>query len=212
MRSSLPKEVSPATPGRASAADEPDHNYVEKYLKSHSSAEALDYRLSYWRMGLVNHLFDRYSYLDVGCGTGGYFQLLHGANRIVGIDQSSLMIKAANQLATSSGYRDKAVFFCGTFEGYQDNKKFDVIRLGVYGSYLPLSKSTIEKAMGLLTPRGVIFLNFSYTSKIIALTLNRKIVMTPSRLSSFLRKNSDLQIIAKWIGRGSFTAIVGKTP
>jgi len=50
-----------------------------------------------------------------------------------------------------------AEYFCGTFEEYQTQDKFDLISLTVYGPYEPLTSQVLEKARSMLKKDGLIF-------------------------------------------------------
>src|SRR5690554_1667772 len=46
-------------------------------------------------------------------------------------------------------------YFCGTFEDYQTQDKFDIIALTVYGPYILLTSEVLEKANSMLKKEGL---------------------------------------------------------
>lgn len=182
--------------------------YVMGYRDSHSHPKSTDYRLGYWKYGLINFLFSDYKLLDVGCGTGGFYQLLTNVKVIVGIDQSQKMVAVARQMAVGKEYEGKVNFFCGTFEEFRTADSFDVIVLGVYGTYVPLQESVLRKAESLLSPGGFIVVRFHHTNRLIALTMDRHIVLNRARLLKLISVSSNLKIVRHYSESSGLTAFL----
>lgn len=137
---------------------EPDDAYMEGYRQSHLSPESVDYRLAYHRIVLLDGILRNYTYLDVGCGTGGYFRLMRNASRITGLDRSPRMLAAAKELAAELDYADKVRFVQSEFENFEPDETYDAIRLGVYGSYEKVTVGSLQRAHRMLRPGGFILI------------------------------------------------------
>lgn len=190
-------------------------DYVAKYRLSHLNQEDPQYRAGYWKLGVANSLLSDYRYLDVGCGTGGYFGLLSNARKIVGIDKSAKMISAAKDLARGSNYERRTGFHHGDFNSSLEDpnvkgQSFDLIRLGVFGSYEPLTVEVLRDAEKLLSSRGLILLNFSYSNLVIARTLNRDIVLTQRRLNRLLSASGHFNVLLDWHHRRGYAALLNR--
>lgn len=184
--------------------------YVASYAVSHQNPSSFEYRFGYWKLGLIDFLLSDYRYLDVGCGTAGYFSLMERAEQLVGIDRSPKMIAMAETLARESAYGEKTRFYCGEFNDSFRDEPFDFIRLGVFGTYEPLRLETLELAYRFLRPGGMALLNFSPTNGIASRTVNRHIVLTPSRLRRLLRKHEGFEICGEWQVPGGYVALLGR--
>jgi 2-polyprenyl-3-methyl-5-hydroxy-6-metoxy-1,4-benzoquinol methylase len=96
---------------------------------------------------------------DVGCGTGGYYQLLKNYRHITGIDASAQMIQTARQLQSELKI-DNVAFVCNQFEKYVTQQKFDVVKETVSGWYVPWSEEIVTKIAGLLKPHGLVVVQY----------------------------------------------------
>jgi SAM-dependent methyltransferase len=135
--------------------------YVESYRRTHLHPEDLEYRLSYYRIVLLDGLLRDYSYLDAGCGTAGYFRLMRNARRLTGVDYSERMIATAQDFSVRNGYAGKTRFVCSDFSAFESDETYDAIRLGVYGSYLPVSVPVLKKAHAMLRPGGFLLIGIT---------------------------------------------------
>lgn len=138
-----------------------DDKYVMSYLSSHKDAPTRQYKMDYLAELMMDGLSisQNHSILYVGCGTAGFTRLFKKTKKFVGIDYSPKMLEVAKksqQSFTPHSVPD-AEYFCGTFEEYQTQDKFDVISLAVYGPYVPLVTQVLEKAKSMLKKDGLIF-------------------------------------------------------
>ena len=129
-----------------------DEKYAHSYLSSHQNNPTRKYQLDYLAELMMDRLSisDSHSILYVGCGTAGFTRLFKKTAKFVGIDYSEKML----HLAPLSNSRE---YFCGTFEEYQTQDKFDIISLTVYGPYVALTSHVLDKAKSMLKKDGLIF-------------------------------------------------------
>ncbi len=182
--------------------------YVDSYFATHLGQRGLDYKTDYFKIGLIDHLLTDYRVLDVGCGTGGYFDLYRGATRVVGIDHSALMVAGARELQKRGVITKNAEFHETTFPQYFSNSLFDCIRLDVYGSYLPLTIPILQKASRLISPGGLVFLSFSWSSWVGAKIRHRKITLGPVRFRRLMRKFPSFRIYIEYWTRRSYNVVL----
>src|SRR5713226_7893653 len=130
--------------------------YADHYIATHLSIpDFWAYKNGYLDIVVVDSLFREYTMLDVGCGTGGYYQLLKNYKHITGWDFSHYMIEAALKLKTDLSLCN-VDFVCARFEEFESNQKFDIVRVpGVFGTYMPWTLQALSKVCGLLNDGGV---------------------------------------------------------
>ena len=130
--------------------------YADHYVSTHvDESDEFTYKTGYLEFLLIDVLFEQYTMLDVGCGTGGYYRLLRNYRHITGLDFSPHMINAATQLKTDQGI-ERVDFVCGRFDDFDPGKKrYDVVRCTVVGWYEPWSMASLERVHGLLNEHGV---------------------------------------------------------
>src|SRR6185503_19104916 len=77
--------------------------------------------------------------LDLGCGCGRHFRFLEGAQKIVGIDVSSEMLKEAEHPAGEEFIHSSKELICGDFFAMEfPERSFDLIySCGVFGLWVP---------------------------------------------------------------------------
>ena len=187
-----------------------DPEYVSKYRRSHDAPDSCAYRVDYWKIGLADYLLSDYRYLDIGCGTGGYFRLLSGAKMILGIDRSPAMIAAAEDLARKSSYGAITSFHLGEFSSLRTDKEFDLIRLGVFGTYEPLTLDVLSQAEALLSADGLLIASFMHTNRLIANTVNREIFLSKRRLQRLLSRHGEFKILIDWHTRNGYVAFLSR--
>lgn len=101
--------------------------------------------------------------LDIGCGAGGkslYYATLD-AVRVVGVDNVPKYEIEANELAKKLGLQDKFTFICESALQlpYPDNS-FDTIIMNDFMEHISDPEAAIEEALRLLTPDGLLYINF----------------------------------------------------
>ena len=130
--------------------------YADHYVSTHvGESDIFTYKLGYLDVLLIDALFEQYTMLDVGCGTGGYYRLLRNYRHITGLDFSPHMINAATQLTTDQNI-ERVDFLCGRFDDFDPGqKRYDVVRCIVVGWYEPWSMSSLKRVHGLLNQHGV---------------------------------------------------------
>ena len=102
------------------------------------------------------------SVLDAGCGTGRYFHCVENAERLVGIDLSPEMLKAAETPVRSEQISTaKIELLCGNLHLLSfPPQSFDFIySLGVFGHGCPLTVELCDKFYEWLGDRGKLFFN-----------------------------------------------------
>lgn len=153
--------------------------YADLYAKSHTVVD-INYVLGYADLPIIDQI-PGYSMLDVGCGTGGYYQLLKNHARIIGLDFSEPMIQRAEILTKALGI-ERVEFVHTLFENFTTTDKFDVIRIpGVYGFYLPWTFPVMLKVKSLLNDNGLAVLG-AITPKTLPQRFKKAIVGSRSRL------------------------------
>jgi ubiquinone/menaquinone biosynthesis C-methylase UbiE len=171
--------------------------YVDSYKESHLKPVSGEYRIDYISLLIIDWLYRGYSLLDVGCGTAGYFRLLKNYKSLHGLDYSNKMLKAADEL--SGLYNLKNIkWTCSSFGDFITSDKFDVVRLGVYGTYEPITKDIINKVYGLLNKGGMAVFSIhppkNYKERIKILLKKEKIKISNKSFTKYLLKNSKFKI------------------
>lgn len=130
--------------------------YADHYVSTHvDESDEFTYKTGYLEFLLIDALFEQYTMLDVGCGTGGYYRLLRNYRHITGLDFSPHMINAATQLKTDQGI-ERVDFVCGRFDDFDPGEnRYDIVRCTVVGWYEPWSMASLLKVYGLLNQHGV---------------------------------------------------------
>jgi SAM-dependent methyltransferase len=120
-------------------------------------------RLGEWLHGVCERFNGAIDALDLGCGTGRYFQNLVGVRRLVGIDASSAMLERARQpageLAMVNGWLTliEGDFLQHDFEPCG----FDLVyAIGVLAEHSPLDESVAVRVERWLKPGG----RFAFTT------------------------------------------------
>lgn len=130
--------------------------YADHYVSTHvGGSDEFTYKAGYLDVLLIDALFEQYTMLDVGCGSGGYYRLLRKYRHITGLDFSPHMINAATQLIADQRI-ERVDFSCGRFDDFDfGEKRYDVVRCIVVGWYEPWNMASLRKAHGLLNQHGV---------------------------------------------------------
>ena len=104
----------------------------------------------------------RISVLDAGCGTGRYFHCLKDVARLVGIDLSPEMLRAAKTPVRQQEISaEKIELVCGNIHGVSfPPRSFDFIySLGMFGHGCPLTVELCDKFYDWLATGGELFFN-----------------------------------------------------
>ena len=137
--------------------------YAEGWARTHTAIEdKVGYRAGYPDVLLIDRLLEDYAMLDVGCGTGGYLSLANSHARITAIDFSESMIEQARRLQIELGF-ERVTFECASFESYQTEDSFDVVRMGgVVGWYRPWpgNEIALSKARDLVRAGGLVIATY----------------------------------------------------
>jgi|CXWL01.1.fsa_nt_gi SAM-dependent methyltransferase len=130
--------------------------YADHYVSTHvGESHEFTYKTGYLDVLLIDALFDQYTMLDVGCGTGGYYRLLKNYRHITGLDFSPHMITAATQLKAEQ-HIEGVDFLCGRFDDFNPGQqRYDVVRCIVVGWYESWGMASLHKVHGLLNQHGV---------------------------------------------------------
>jgi len=137
---------------RIEEGKELDDTYVNDYKDSHKNRD-LTYKLSYTSYYFIDSLLTNYSIADIGIGTGGVFKSLKNVKKLIGVDASQKMLDSSDELLKDTSY--EKVFLQGYYnEDFILPEKVDVIVLGVYGSYFPLSSEILEHTAKFLNKDG----------------------------------------------------------
>jgi SAM-dependent methyltransferase len=114
-------------------------------------------------LGDISSSFDQpIVVLDAGCGTGRYFHCLQNVRRIVGLDVSPDMLKAAEQPVLQSEIKTTDIqLVCGNiFKASFPSTSFDFIySLGMFGHGCPVTLEIINQFYDWLKPGGRLFFN-----------------------------------------------------
>ena len=175
--------------------------YMNSYRNSHYNKDQ-NYRLSYISYIIIENILDKYKCLDIGCGTAGFVQLMDKCTEFVGIDYSKKMLGAAEELMAEFKISNYS-FFNDSFENYSgEDSYFDVIRLGVYGSYQPHSIEILKKTRKLLNENGLLLVSYAEPKNIRELLLSIKsndpIKITNNRFIKMLYASGYKDIIFKF--------------
>ena len=125
-----------------------EEEWVKYYTESHLSTD-FNYRESYLPYLVLDRLLEKYSLLEIGCGTAGYIKLLPNLEHFTGIDWSQKMVDAAKKL------NPKHEFIRTLFKDYQTKKQFSSIIDFATGMYDRPNQINIDKIFTLLEPLGV---------------------------------------------------------
>ncbi|MBF0295061.1 MAG: methyltransferase domain-containing protein [Magnetococcales bacterium] len=129
-------------------------SYVTNYLRSHEDTMSQSYRFDYAENLLVDALFEEYTLLYVGCGTGGFLRLHPRAKLVHGIDYSPKMIEACNTLIERFAMNNVEATLAD-FASFSPDRQYDIVQTaGVHGSYLPHTEEALQKVHALLKPGG----------------------------------------------------------
>jgi 2-polyprenyl-3-methyl-5-hydroxy-6-metoxy-1,4-benzoquinol methylase len=90
---------------------------------------------------------DRWSVLDVGCGSGRYALALadEGASRVVGVDFAEEMIRLARDAAEQEGRSSVCEFHTSEYVAFESEEVFDVVIATGYFDYLERPERDLEK-------------------------------------------------------------------
>jgi len=152
--------------------------YSETYAKWYSNQDSSalsDPNWSYYAAAiraLFSHTCRRPSVLDLGCGTGRYFQAVPAHSDLTAIDISENMLKHAEQALVECG-RSPAGIQCADFRQVNfPPGTFDLIySVGVLAEYSPLDSALLNKLYVWLKPRGkLLFTALDAQSRPLSLT------------------------------------------
>lgn len=97
--------------------------------------------------------------LELGCGTGRYFFYLSGVAKLIGVDISENMLKAAKEnLVRIPALLPVTEFVHSRIEDFDTNEKFDLVySIGTIGEFCELNVRMLEKIISFLKPGGLLF-------------------------------------------------------
>ncbi len=103
---------------------------------------------------------ERWSVLDVGCGSGRYAIALagRGAERVVGVDVSESMIELARHESLKAGIEGRVEFTTSAFLDFESSERFDLVVAMGYYDYLEDPLPHLKKM--LCHCKGKIFISF----------------------------------------------------
>lgn len=139
---------------------------------------------------------DRWSVLDVGCGSGRYGLALagQGASRAVGVDFSERMIELAREAARKLGLAERCQFEVGEFLAQSLDGPFDLVLGMGYFDYLRDPQPHLRKMVDLC--QGTLVASFP----------KRWEWRAPSRKLRFLLQNAFVRLYS----RGDVERLVGE--
>lgn len=148
---------------------------------------------------LINSLKDKYSILEIGCGTGGHFRYYTRARQITGIDISEMMLRYAPK-----DLNPKINLIEGTFLSTRFNEKYDFIWNDVWGHYEPLNSEVLIRCCNLLKSGGVLILHekqpTNWRESLTSISNNFKmdlgLMNRPRKISKFFKRNA-LKVLFK---------------
>ena len=134
-------------------------NFYENYHKKFKNK--FSYLQDNLYLSILDKLFlKKYSFLDVGCGSGISYRLLNNYKDILGVDFSKTMI----QLANKKNFKKNIKFEKISYEKFNSKLRFyDAISLsGVYGRYVSWlsSVAVIKKSYKLLKKNGILIISY----------------------------------------------------
>lgn len=100
--------------------------------------------------------------LDLGVGTGRYFQAVSGGGTFVGVDVSEGMLAHAHgrrEVLLQNGFKDVWLLCADALMSPRLLKvRFDLVySIGLFGYHLPLDNSVMKTVSEILTPTGAFF-------------------------------------------------------
>jgi predicted TPR repeat methyltransferase len=135
-----------------------DQEYAARHTALHSAEPDFNYLAFYGSRMLCDRLLGEYHALDIGCGTCGSYRLMPGCKSIAGVDINPHMIEKAAKSCAEYGIEFQG--HAGTFETFIPDRKFDFIRMGIYGSYVPHTREILLRARDMMSTRGLILTSF----------------------------------------------------
>jgi len=132
---------------------EVDDNYAKNYASSHNNKN-VEYRIGYSCYYILDSIMDKeYSIMDIGAGTCGVYQDLKKVKKLIAVDGSQKMLDEAKKLLEN--YNFEKVFINKLYNlNFKYDERVDALRLGVYGSYLPLTQKIINKSLSFINKGG----------------------------------------------------------
>jgi len=141
----------------ARAAATYDRRYAEAYRARDEAADGHDAiaGLGRWLGGVCDRFGGSIDVLDLGCGTGRYFQFVRGARRLVGVDVSTPMLDVARRpigaVTVDAVTLVEADFLAPDFQPGE----FDLVySIGVLAEHSPLNEQVVTRVWRWLKPGG----------------------------------------------------------
>jgi len=99
------------------------------------------------------------SVLELGCGTGRYFDFLHNVKRLVGVDISADMLAfAKDTVKKRPDLADVTTLVQSSIENFNTEEQFDfVYSIGTLGEFCEFSPEVMKRMVGSLKPGGFLF-------------------------------------------------------
>lgn len=99
------------------------------------------------------------SVLELGCGTGRYFDFLHNVKRLVGVDISADMLTFAKDTVNKRpDLTDVTTLVQSSIEDFNTEEQFDfVYSIGTLGEFCEFSPEVMKRMVGSLKPGGLLF-------------------------------------------------------
>lgn len=144
----------------AHAAEKHYDNVAVQYGATDKSPEMSHISM---RLRTLCALTKPFNVLDLGCGTGRYFNVVSGTGMFLGVDISEGMLcvaKDRKQELLNNGF-DSVVLMHGNMLDMSVNSdtKFELIySIGLLGYHLPFNRMVAERIAGMLAANGTFFL------------------------------------------------------
>ena len=146
------------------AASRYDDAYAKRYREHDEAAQAGTsiVHFSRWLGGVCDRFSGPVDVLDIGCGTGRYFQALRHIRRLVGIDVSKPMLDLARTPVGGAAGIGELVLVEGDFLRHDfDASSFDLVyAIGVLAEHSPFDRSVAARVRSWLRPGG----RFAFTA------------------------------------------------
>jgi len=199
---------SPARRGRKGVSDaetrgELEEKYrkvAEEYRRDDEIEVRTDHHCWIWKTlsDLCSSFEREISVLDAGCGTGRHFHCLKDVKRLVGLDLSPEMLRAAQAPIRQEMISPREVeLVCGDFHSVSfPSGSFDLIySLGMFGYGCELTVDVLNRFREWLTPGGLLFFDISNSSGVqldLRMRAALRKILTPM-LPARARKPRDVQ-------------------
>ena len=178
VESLVNRERAPARPPEASKQPRRDdlqdtyRKAAAEYRRDDEIEVRTDHHCWIWKtLADLSSSFEReISTLDAGCGTGRHFHCLKSVKRLVGLDLSPEMLRAARVPIRTELISAKEVeLICGDVHKVTfPSRSFDLIySLGMFGYGCELTVEVLNKFHDWLSPEGILLIDVSDSSGVL---------------------------------------------